>query len=276
MPLVSLDALHEVFRDFYNLTGFKIVLFDRERRPVDSYPKAMCRFCEEVRLSNELADKCHLCDSFGFDEVDKTGKAYIYKCHMGATEAISPIYAGEERVGYLMLGQIVEGDTEELKACAERANECHGINISGEMIAEMRLVSREYLASAVNMMSMCAEHLYTNKIVTTDPDILAHRISAFIDENIKTADLDSVCHRFYISRSRLYSICTEFFGMGISDLIRHRRIKLAEKYLSENDYSVSRVAELVGIKSASYLIRAFKDEIGMTPFKYREKIRRCK
>ena len=126
------------------------------------------------------------------------------------------------------------------------------------------------------MMSMCAEYLHTNRIVTADPDILAHRISAFVDENIKTVDLDSVCHRFYISRSRLYSVCTEFFGMGISDLIRHRRIKLAERYLRENDYSVSRIAELVGIRSASYLIRAFKEEVGMTPLKYREKVRKCK
>jgi AraC-like DNA-binding protein len=64
--------------------------------------------------------------------------------------------------------------------------------------------------------------------------------------------------------------------MGISDLIRHRRIKLAERYLRENDYSVSRIAELVGIRSASYLIRAFKDEVGITPLKYREKMRICK
>ena len=276
MPLVSIDALHGVFRDFYNLTGFKIVFFDRDRRAIDSYPKAMCRFCSEVRRSDELAVKCHLCDSLGFDEVDKTGKPFIYKCHMGATEAIAPIYAGEERVGYLMLGQIVEGDTDELKLSAVAVNGSFGISISPDMISEMRLVSREYLTSAVNMMSMCAEHLYTNKIVTTDPDILAHRISAFIDENIKTVDLDSVCHRFYISRSRLYSVCTEFFGMGISDLIRHRRIKLAERYLSEGDHSVSQVAETVGIKSASYLIRAFKEEVGMTPLKYREKVRKCK
>lgn len=276
MPLVSIDSLHGVFRDFYNLTGFKIVFFDRERRSLLSYPADMCRFCHEVRRSGELAKRCRACDSLGFDEVDKTGKPYIYKCHMGATEAIAPIYAGEERVGYLMFGQIVEGDTDELRSIAASVNSEFGINVSPDMIGEMRLVSREYITSAVNMMSMCAEYLHTNRIVTADPDILAHRISAFVDENIKTVDLDSVCHRFYISRSRLYSVCTEFFGMGISDLIRRRRIKLAERYLRENDYSVSRIAELVGIRSASYLIREFKDEVGITPLKYREKMRICK
>ena len=276
MSLVSYDALNEVFRDFYNLTGFKIVLFDSNRVVKASYPPHMCRFCEEVRRYPELAEKCFECDRLGFEEVDRTGKPYIYKCHMSATEAISPIFAGEERVGYLMFGQIAEGDRSGISQRAEEESLKTRIRIGADMIDEMRAVSREYIESAVNMMSMCASYLYTSRIITTDPNVLAYRISGYIDENIKTCSLESICKRFYISRSRLYSICIEFFGMGVSELIRCRKIKLSEKYLVETDLSIDEIAENVGIKNANYLIRIFKSTHGITPHKYRIKYAKCK
>ena len=150
------------------------------------------------------------------------------------------------------------------------------IRIGADMIDEMRAVSREYIESAVNMMSMCASYLYTSRIITTDPNVLAYRISGYIDENIKTCSLESICKRFYISRSRLYSICIEFFGMGVSELIRCRKIKLSEKYLVETDLSIDEIAENVGIKNANYLIRIFKSTHGITPHKYRIKYAKCK
>ena len=66
MIKVSLIDVERIFRDFYNLTHFKIVLFDSERNIVTSYPKTMCRFCSAVRKNKELAHKCKLCDEYGF------------------------------------------------------------------------------------------------------------------------------------------------------------------------------------------------------------------
>ena len=67
MYSVSAEELHAALKDFYQLTRFKIVLYDAERRVLASYPDEMCRFCIAVRRSEALAHKCFDCDRAGFD-----------------------------------------------------------------------------------------------------------------------------------------------------------------------------------------------------------------
>ena len=275
MTKVLTEKLYSVFRDFYNLTGFKIVLFDSSRTPIAAYPQRMCRFCDEVRHSPVLKERCFECDRLGFDTVDETAKSYIYRCHMSATEAIAPIFAGEKIAGYLMFGQIVNTDRDLISDIARKANENYSISISDDMIDEMRFVDEKYLASAANMLSLCASYLYTNEIVVLDPDVLAHRISAHVDENIKDVSLESICRRFYISRSRLYSVSKESFGVGISDYIRKRRLELSKKLLRSSSMSIFEIAEEIGMKNANYFIRTFKASEGVTPLGYRKKANIC-
>ena len=95
---VSENELQNVLKDFYNLTKFKIVLYDSDRRVLATYPTDMCRFCETVRSCPELAERCIGCDNVGFDICDKTRSPYIYKCHMSVIEAIAPIYSDEMNI----------------------------------------------------------------------------------------------------------------------------------------------------------------------------------
>ena len=90
-----MEDLQKVLKDFYNLTKFKIVLYNSDRQILYSYPEKMCKFCETVRTNKSLAKKCLNCDNNGFDICDQTRKPYIYECHMSITEAIAPIYSNE-------------------------------------------------------------------------------------------------------------------------------------------------------------------------------------
>ena len=134
---VSMEELRQVFVDFYNLTHFKIVLCDRDRRFLFSYPDSMCRFCREVRRNPELSARCLLSDNIGFDACDRTGKPYIYECFMSAIEAIAPIYAGETAVGYLMFGQILGPDREKMQRRAEEISRLYGVSLTEDMLSEM-------------------------------------------------------------------------------------------------------------------------------------------
>jgi AraC-like DNA-binding protein len=270
MPEISRAELEAVFKDFYNLTKFKIVFFDKKRRAILSYPNGMCRFCEEVRRSPELCRCCFECDERGFDMCDESGKPYIYQCHMSVVEAIAPIFAGESTVGYLMFGQILESGNTDIYEIADRVSEKHGISLTREMICEMTIADGEYIASAVNMMSMCASYLYTGEIIRGNRNILAERVREYVDKNLQTVSLGDICERFFISRSKLYSLSKDSFGMGISDYIRRERISYAKKLLRSSDLSVAEIALAVGMDNTNYFIRVFKESEGVTPLKYRK------
>jgi two-component system response regulator YesN len=74
----------------------------------------------------------------------------------------------------------------------------------------------------------------------------------------------------YISKSKLYSISKNEFGMGISDYIRILRIEKAKKLLLNGEERIYDIAAKVGYEDSNYFTRAFKSETGMTPKKYRE------
>ena len=268
---VSREELRRVLEDFYTLTRFKIVLFDRERRFVDSYPESMCRFCSEVRKCPELRAECLRSDKLGFDVCDETGKPYVYECFMSAIEAIAPIYAGSTVVGYLMIGQILGSDRERVLRRAEEISARYGVSLTEEMLSEMPSADEAYIRSAVNMMTMCAGYLCTSEILRNDPALLGTRIRSYVEENLaEDLSVESVARAFYISRTKLYRIASETFGMGLSDYVRSRRIERARRLLRTTDDSVSAVAQAVGIHDVNYFVRVFGREVGVTPLAYRK------
>lgn len=266
---ISLDEVERVFRDFHNLTHFLIVLYDSERHLITSYPGEMCTFCREVRKNEELAAECIGCDERGFDICDKTRKPYIYECHLGAIEAIAPIYAGDMNAGYLMFGQIRPSDPSRLFASVERINADYGASLSREMVEEMTAAEDEFISSAVNMMTMCAGYLYANELIRATPNILMHQLKEFIRSNLGgDLTLESVCRHFYISRTKLYQLSRDAFGMGFSQFVRSERIREAKRLLRAGGMTVSEVAAEVGIPDDNYFIRIFREEVGSTPLRY--------
>ena len=271
MLKVSMDELNGVLRDFNKLTDFLTVVYDADRKRIASYPQNMCAFCTEVRKSRVLANKCFECDNIGFDVCDKTKKPYIYECHMSVLEAVAPIYFNETNVGYLMFGQLLPKDHSKTFEKAERVSKQYGLELSKEMIEQMPIADDETIRAAVNMMTMCANYLYTNEIIRKSPDMLADRLKKYICENIAgDLSVDSVCKRFYISRTKLYQVSVSAFGLGFSDYVRSIKIKEAKKLLSSTDNPISRISELVGIKNTNYFIRLFKKCEGVTPLTYRK------
>ena len=60
-------------------------------------------------------------------------------------------------------------------------------------------------------------------------------------------------------------------GMTIQNYIRHRRLEAAASMLLYSDYSVTEIAEILAFSSRSHLIRAFREEYGVTPGIYRSR-----
>lgn len=266
-----MEDLKKVLMDFYNLTKFKIVLYDSDRQVLYSYPEKMCKFCETIRTNEALAKKCIACDNIGFDICDETRKPYIYECHMSIIEAIAPIYSNEINVGYLMFGQILGTDRRKITAAAKRISDTCNLTFTDAMISEMTVADEAYINSAVNMMSMCANYLYTNEIIRNNPNIFVYQLKEYIRTHLDTdISIESICRHFYISQTKLYKISKKNFHMGVSDYIRLQRIKKAKKLISNTEDSISQIALAVGIKDTNYFIRMFRQAEGITPLQYRK------
>ena len=85
----------------------------------------------------------------------------------------------------------------------------------------------------------------------------------------KTWTVDEMAADVSLSRSRLQHLYTETFGISISKDIITSRLDKAAELLKKSEYSINKVAELVGYPNASYFNRQFKNGLGMTPTEFR-------
>lgn len=272
---VMMPELKQATKDFYNMTGIKIVLFDETRRHLYSYPETMCSFCKTVRQCDELTKKCREFDNIGFDMCERTHKPYIYRCHMGLAEAITPICEGDVIIGYMMMGQILcDGAKDNVERAMISAADTYGLDQSRFRIGleEFRSVSDEFIRSALSVMAMCVCYLYSNRIIRSRSEDLSAQLRIYVEnhfaEEISVPDL---CRRMYISKSKLYHLSMQAFGMGVSDYVRQRRIEEAKRLLSTTEKRVAEIAESVGFRDANYFTRVFRQETDFTPNEYRKK-----
>lgn len=85
------QELQELMRDFYLLTGIRIVLFDLDYHELLSYPENHCRFCSQMKSVPETRLLCNESDHTSFQQCQESGKLMIYHCYAGLIEAAAKI-----------------------------------------------------------------------------------------------------------------------------------------------------------------------------------------
>jgi ligand-binding sensor protein len=102
----NLTELQVMLKDFYTLTKIRITVFDDEFKELTAFPADIALFCRIIRTDPEAASQCRQCDQRAFAIASKRRSPYIYQCHAGLTEAITPLYTENILIGYLMFGHV--------------------------------------------------------------------------------------------------------------------------------------------------------------------------
>ena len=261
----NIELLKNICNDIYDITGIKAVIYDGQMSWIYSHPLAMCDFCMKVRKHKSLAKKCLECDAAGFASSKRSGELNIYKCHMGLTEAVIPIFYSGEVIGFILFGQLIdEGAVEEI------VGNIKGLKLSDEAelleaITKMERTSHKIIHASARLMSMCASYAHFVKVLNLNRDSISVNIARFIEDNIKDVDIKMITDSYAISQGTLYNISKEAFGMGISDHIREQRLKRAISLIESGNMPIYRIAEEVGIGDANYLTKLIKKATGKTP-----------
>ena len=106
ISIFDLDKLQSLLKDFYELSHIRITLFDTEYEEIVSYPEERAHFCSLIRHSIEGSKACLQCDREACGRAAALKDTYIYRCHAGLTEAVTPLYLGDILIGYLLFGHI--------------------------------------------------------------------------------------------------------------------------------------------------------------------------
>jgi signal transduction histidine kinase/DNA-binding response OmpR family regulator/ligand-binding sensor domain-containing protein len=101
-------------------------------------------------------------------------------------------------------------------------------------------------------------------------------LMAVIEEHIQDPelDVDFLCERLYISRTKLYQKVQSTSNQSVAEFIRTMRLKKAIHIMTHEDVPMNEVADRIGLQSASNFSRAFKKEYGKSPMQFMQSLKK--
>ena len=98
---------------------------------------------------------------------------------------------------------------------------------------------------------------------------ILHFIHKHYQEHLSVTD---IAHFFKIDRRHLAYIFKRYTGMSPLNYLTEYRIRRSKELLRQEDYSITKVAELVGFEDNLYFSRIFKKRTGYSPSAYRDRV----
>lgn len=129
---------------------------------------------------------------------------------------------------------------------------------------------REY--SSVLLKGCLLEFLHENTKKSTYSD-LCEQVIMYIHENYENAELKNseIAKKFNYHPYHLSSILKNETGKTMHQYLMYYRILVAKNLLITTDYDVETISWRSGFSSVSHFIKIFREQIGTTPKKYRDR-----
>ena len=135
--------------------------------------------------------------------------------------------------------------------------------------------AREKLSTAYTSKFKDKQSFFNESISQLDKEFL-EKLTAVIETNLEDEEMSisQIASQMNMSHSTLYRKIKALTNLTANEYIRKVRMKVAEKLLLSNQYSISEIMDKVGINSSSYFRQCFKDEFGMNPSDYLQKLKK--
>ena len=274
MSLLLEEAeLTSLMRDFYVLTGIRLVLFDEGGNKIIAYPPGKETFCSCMRKNPEFEEKCCQSDKWAFEKCNETRELVLYKCHGGLLEAVAPIVQKKRVIGYMMLGQITDiKDKEQLYAQMNAL--CFEYGIQGDLegvIGKIKYKNTAQIKAAAKILAACTEYVRLKEMVKPMGRKIIDALNVYVEEHMReNIDVERICSHFHIGRTKLYEALHPYLGGGVAAFVKQKRLEKAKELLENTDMTVAEVADAVGFSDYNYFLRTFKQQYGVSFGKMRK------
>ncbi len=120
---------------------------------------------------------------------------------------------------------------------------------------------------------LCDPELYSITEMSSDlskHDFIMKKIRHVMETRHGKITRSELAEQLYYNEDHLNRIIKEQTGMTFSGLRQQILLNEVRQLLKETDWSVSRIADHLGITNRSYFYSVFRKESGMNPLEYRQ------
>ncbi len=251
------DKVTELLKSFNVLTGIKVVILDEHFNEILSYPERHCGFCEKVNAHH--GEKCRESEKEFCKKARSIMNLYTGRCHANLVESVLPITNEGMVVGYLMFGQLLpKGEKKTHFPQYEK------------YVSTVVTKTEEEIGACTHVLKGLAYYIMSMHPVFEEKEDMGIKIAEYIKKNIsEDLGIDTLCRKFSLSRTKLYSYTEPYMPDGIAKYIKRVRMKKAEEILMDTEVSPEKIARMCGYADSNYFCRDFKKTFGVTPRQYR-------
>lgn len=267
---IDSQKLLPLIQAFYQLTGMKIAIYDNNFDEVLTYPEDSCAFCKEVLRCCGGREICAQYTATMCKKCQESKKTILYTCHAGLNEVVSPLAENGTVFGYAVCGQVTSQPDRD-KLLQDVLQRCSNLDISSEkmktLLNNVNYCSRPQIDATMQIINALVSYIILQKMVYISEKSVGLQIAEYIAENVN-ADLSvtALCHRFAMSRSRLYLVTQECMPQGIAKYVKKCRIDAASAAIAANSGKpLWVIAQECGFDNYEYFLRTFKKETGRSP-----------
>ncbi len=263
--------LKQMLKELYQISGFRISVYDTEWREIASYPQQLSGFCSCIQKNPDAKKICIHNDRLAFQSVKQSGEPYIYRCQFGLYEAVAPLYYFGMLSGYLMMGQVLETAPNSRKQVLDLALPyCDDKDAMQTIIHQMPSCSSQTFSSYLTIMSICAEYITLSNRFRPVHQNLAQSIKEYLELHYpEKITLNTLCRQFYCSRATLMTAFRQEYDQTINRFLLIIRVRVAKEKLTSGNDSISEVAIKCGFADQNYFCKVFRQHEGLTPTQYR-------
>jgi len=250
-------------------------------------------FCNYVKKNHRCLELCMSNKSKLCYRCKKVTTAFYDSCYMGIEELIYPVMCDKKLIAIICIGQFFSNMNISKKTIHKN---CSLYNLKKDETENNFVITTRSLDLNLETLhcyiSMLIQHLclsfkltLENKInnksnAETDKDILSvHKnnfiistTTYFIKENYeKPLTLKLLANNSYCNSTYLSHIFKEKMSTSLTDYINNVRIQNAKELIDLTSKSITEISMKVGFNDLGYFGRVFKNVIGLSPKKYREK-----
>jgi len=275
--LFDTDRIRKLLEDFNTVTGIRVAFVSYDQRTRIEIPREKAAFCTELRRDASIDARCRACDQNAFIEAARRKSLYVYKCHSGLTEAVSPIIYEDKLLGFLMMGQTISSkpDASLWEKHRRLCSNCRvDFHILEEAFYNLKHVDIEDIYAAARIMDMSAKFIHLSRLFKLKEPTLLEKIKNYteanLDKDIKVSDL---ARELNLSSSYLRHLIKSHIKVPFTQYLLNKRIEKAKEMLERSDLSVKEISRKAGFNDQNYFARVFKKQTGMTATDYRNKHR---
>lgn len=263
------EEIISVLSELYKITGFRVSLHGADYSEIAAYPSEKRSFCRMVHKNPEEYEKCIACDKAACKRALNEKSTHIYTCRYGFTEAVSPLYNFGTLTGFLMMGQIIEADSDGKPLHPETENIERLGNDAVSLVGEAPLVDTDMVRSYVKIMTICAQYLTLSNAIPSTKQTVAEMAKKYIFDNFRSKiTIADICDEIGCSKSTLITGFKREYGTTVNNYITEVRLNEAVNMLKSGERHIGEIASETGFSDQSYFSKVFSAKYGIPPSEY--------